>query len=282
MEKKVFLFCLFSIFTSTLVFSQQIIFNVGDNIAEYLSKNPTQYLTQGTYLINSPDGRVDFLKYKPETSEVDTIFLVQGNTLFGVMQNENNETVVLYDMTGDGILDVIHDSLILPFWVLSESDHTNKSGINNLLPFLINGLVILNEDANPYSNGAMNAHIRNFLIYLDVSTNNIDLLYGMVQYYVHAQYPSLSLMIITELGIRYQERFNSIHPLILLHTAESLINHNQEESAKIFIDGILSTSSNFIPAKVYSWQLETNSAEKRRKYRALKNNHPNHWIVRQI
>ena len=68
------------------VFSQQILFNIGDNIIGYLDKNPTQYLTYVTFLIDSPDGRVDFLKFKPDTTETDIKFLVQDKHVFGVMQ----------------------------------------------------------------------------------------------------------------------------------------------------------------------------------------------------
>lgn len=269
-------------FISGIIYSQQIIFNVGDNIINYINTNPPQYLTQGTFLYNIPDGRVDFLKYKAETSEIDTKFLIQGSTVFGVMQYENNTTRILYDITGNGILDISHDSLLIPFWVLSKSAHTKISANNNVLRFLDNGLRMFNGNDNPYTNDAMRNYVMEFSSLINISTDNRDLFYGMVEYYRLAQYPALALMIISELGIRYNERFGNIHPLILLHIAESLINSGNNELAVGFINDILSINPDFVPAKVYSWQLERDTIIKQRKYNDLKTNHQNHWIVKQI
>jgi hypothetical protein len=271
-----------NIFISGFVYSQQIIFTVGDNITNYVKNNPPQYLTQGEFLYNIPDGRFDFLKYKVETSEIDTIFLVQDSNVFGVIQHENNTTIVLYDITGDGILDISHDSLLIPFWILSKSAHTKITDKNNLLRFLDNGLKIFNGNDNPHANNAMRNHIVDFSQNINISIENRDLIYGMLEYYRLAQYPSLALMIISELGIRYAERFGSIHPLINLHVAESLINMGYGEVALGFINEILSENPDFVPAKVYSWQLETDPVIKQRKYNELKTNYPRHWIVRQI
>jgi hypothetical protein len=279
---KRFFVILLSLSTNLFIFSQQIIFNHGDNIIDYLNSNPPQYLTYGTFFIDSPDGRLDFLKYKAETSDIDTKFLVQGSTVFGVMQYVNNTTVFLYDITGDGILDVSFDNLFLPFSVLTKSPYTKISENNNLQHFLDNGLRIFNNDAGPYAPGVNNRYLSDFSSNIDISINNRDLFYGMLQYYNFVGNPSLALMIISEIGIRYEERFGVIHPLILLHIAESMINHNFHEYAIEYINAILATNPDFIPAKVYSWQLERDPEIKQTKYIELKTNHPNHWIVRQI
>jgi hypothetical protein len=279
---KCFIFLIINIFISRTIYPQQIIFKVGDNIIDYLNKNPTQYLTQGMSFIESPDGRVDFLKYKAETSDIDTKFLVQGSTVFGVMQHQNNNTTFLYDITGDGILDVSFDNLFLPFSALSKSQNTKISRNNNLLIYMDNGLKMFNDNAGPYAPGVNNKYLSDYSSNTGISINNRDLFYGILQYYNFARNPTLALMIISEIGIRYEERFGTIHPLILLHTAESLINLNLHDHAIEYIDAILSTNPDFIPAKVYSWQLEKNSAIKQRKYTELKTNYPNHWIVKQI
>jgi hypothetical protein len=198
------------------------------------------------------------------------------------MQYINNTTVLLYDITGDGILDVSHDALILPFWVLSESTYTNISKNNNLLQHMTNGFNIFNSDIGPTVPDALTNYLKNLSSNTGTSINNRDLFYGLLQYYTYTISPGLALMLISELGIRYERRFGNMHPLILLHTAESLINLGNREAALIFINDLLSTNPNFIPAKVYSWQLEIEPVIKQRKYNELKTNHPNHWIVKQI
>jgi hypothetical protein len=275
-------FLFFSLFITTFIESQQILFDIGDNIVDYLKRNPASFIINGSNFVNTPDGRVDYLTYKAETSDIDTKFLVQYSTLFGVMQYENDAISLLYDITGDGNLDVRLDFLIIPFWVMSESSFTNISSNNNLQQFLDNGQKMFNGNDNPYTNGAITAYITMFTSRYSVSTDNRDLFFGMLEYYSFAEYPALALMLISELAIRYEERFGSTHPLLLLHTAESLINLGNSEYALIFINDLLSISPDFIPAKVYSWQLERDPAIKQRKYTELKANHPNHWIVRQI
>ena len=275
-------FLLINLFIAGFAFSQQILFKPGDNIIEYLDQNPPGYLTYGNFLINSPDGRVDFLKYNAETSDTDTKYLVQGSTVFGVMQYQNDSTVILYDITGNGILDVGFNSLFIPFWVLSESESTKISGDNNLLRYLNLGYDLFNSNENPYSSGRINEYVREFAQNIDITDDNRDLFYGMLEYYSFSQYPGLALMLISELGLRYEKRFGTIHPLILLHTAESLINLGYGEYALKFINDIQLVDQNFIPAKVYGWQLETDKSLKDKKYRELITNYPNHWIVKQI
>ena len=267
---------------SGFIFPQQILFKVGDNIKDYISKNQPKYLTQGSFFLDSPDGRMDFLKYKAETDDSDTKFMVRGSTVFGVMQYDNNSTSILYDITGDGILDIGVNSLFMPFWVLSESEFTNISKNNNLQQLLNNGLAMFNNDDSPYSNGGMNNYLSGYFPNIGTDTDNRDLFYGMLEYYNFSQNPSLALLIITELGIRYNERFGTLHPLILLHTAESLMNLGYYDYARQYINSILSVNADFIPAMVYSWQLETDPAIKEKKYNELKTDHPNHWIVKQI
>ncbi|MCL2832215.1 MAG: hypothetical protein FWD78_03505 [Treponema sp.] len=270
------------IFINTFIFSQQILFKINDNILDYIDKNPPAYLTQGTAVLDSPDGRIDFYKYKAETADTDTKFLVQGSTVFGVMQSENGTTNILYDITGDGILDIGFNLLFMPFWVLSGSDYTKISSANNLLPYLDNGLEMFNSDDNPYQNGIIQNYVMNYSNNTGLAVENRDLFYGMLEYYSLSKYPNLALMLITELGIRYNSRFGSVHPLFLLHTAESMINLGYGDYARPVIESILSANPDFVPALVYSWQLETDPAVKKIKYDDLKKNHPNHWIVRQI
>jgi len=273
---------LFGLLINTAIFSQQILFKLGDNIIDYLNNNPPQYLTIGTFVINSPDGRADFLKYKAETTVIDTKFLVQDSTIFGVMQHENDTTSILYDITGDGILDVVFDDLIIPFWVLTDSQYTKISQNNNLRQFLDNGYNVFNSDAGPYSPGTGDSFVSSLFSQFDVSVDNRDLIFGLMQYYTYTNSPELAVMIIYSFGINYENRFGSAHPLIHLHFAESLINLGNFELALTTINHILSTNPDFVPAKVYSWQLEKNPTVKQRKYVELKTNHPNHWIVKQI
>jgi hypothetical protein len=266
----------------SLLFSQQILFNVGDNVLDYLSKNPTNYLVPGQKLFDIPEGRIDFRKYKNITVDEDTKFLTHGLSLLGVMQNDKGVTIFLYDLNGDGILDNIHDNLIIPPWVLSKSPYTQKTNNNNLKDYLDKGLSMFNGDDNPYATGLVNNYLAQFFQNIGPSYENRDLFYAFFLYYYLAAHPDIAYNIICQIEIDYKERFDSVHPIIILHKAETLINMQEYQLANELIKNLLEIEPDFIPAKVYSWQLEIIPAIRQYKYNNLKSNYPSHWIVKLI
>jgi hypothetical protein len=278
-----FFILFFSIFTNGLIFSQQKIFQVGDNVLNHLNRNPPQFRVPGQKILKTPDGSVDLLKYQVEILDTDIIFLAQGSTVFGVVQRENNNTRNIYDINGDGILDVEHDDLFIPPWVLSKSQYT-KISKNNKLPLLLDNIYeMFNNNISPYETTDFEEkYLTNFFsAIIDTSVDNRDLYYAMFQYYLLNDRPFLALLIISDLARRYHERFGTIHLLIKLFTAETLINLGDTKNAMMFINEILSTSPDYVPAKVYRWQLESNPTVRQRMYNELKKNFPNHWMVRQ-
>jgi hypothetical protein len=266
-----------------LLYSQQILFNVGDDIVSYLEAHPASFVVQGQNLLNVPDGRFDFLKYKFITVDEDTKFLLQDQTVFGVMQCENSITRFLYDLNGDGVLDVVHTTLFLPYWILSQSRYTVISGENNVKPSLDAGMAMFNGNANPYTNprGA-GQYIMEMVAKIGPTFENRDLFYGLFQYYYNAEFPELAFKILSQIEIDYEARFGTVHPLILLHLAESLINMDEPARARVIINRLLQIEPDFVPAQVYRWQLEPIPALRQNWYNQLKAEHPEHWIVKQI
>jgi hypothetical protein len=142
---------------------------------------------------------------------------------------------------------------------------------------------MFNNNISPYETDFDTKHLPKFVsAIIDTSIDNRDLYYAMFQYYNMSDNPYLALLIISDLALRYNERFGTIHPLIKFHAAETLIDLGDTNNAMMFINEILSNSPDYIPAKVYRWQLENNPTVKQRMYKELKENHQNHWMVRQI
>lgn len=93
--------------------------------------------------------------------------------------------------------------------------------------------------------------------------------------------PSLELM--EYMAGEYKTRFGGrVHPLIYLHTAETLINLNHSDEAKTYIDLLLGQDPDFIPAQAYAYRLEDDRAKAAERLTKLKAEHPNHWIVKQL
>lgn len=263
--------------------AQQIIFHPGDNIVEYCESNPPVYSVAGPQILNLPEGRVDFYKYKVQTVDEDTKFFHQQSWLTGVLQNQNGVNQMLFDINGDGILDGEYSRIIIPYWILSRSFHTAKGGENNLEAFLDDGIDAFNGDPNPYESGAHQNYVLNFLDMIEPETRNRDLFYAFFLYYYTIQNsPETDLLLLNSIEADYAQRFGTVHPILLLHTAETYMNMGNFDKAGEFVRRLLEARPDFVPGKVYSWQLETNLPEKQKKYNALKAEHPDHWIVRQI
>jgi tetratricopeptide (TPR) repeat protein len=281
---KKLLFILLDFGLCVFLFSQHITFNIGDNIIEYINKNPPPYLKSGISLLDSiPEGQIDFLKYKIDTVDEDIKFLAQDHNIIGIMQSTNGVTTMLYDWNGDGTLDVEYNSIIMPHWVLSVSSRTKKQKKNNLSKYLDNGIELFNGTVNPYSSGIINQYIDEFINNTDVTIPNRDLFFGFFLYYYSlGKTAMIDDCILTALDVDYTARFGKTHPLILLHRAETYLNMGNKDKAMELFDALLKLKPDFVPAKLYSWQLETNEKEQQRKYIELKTKYPQHWIVVQI
>jgi hypothetical protein len=110
---------------ANLLFAEDISWHnlkIGDNIIEYFKEHTPKVLVQGKKLSGFedwPECKIDYLKYKPITVDSDQkILYVLNKYIIGVLQNENNESYFLYDINGDGVIDVQADFMFVPFWVI--------------------------------------------------------------------------------------------------------------------------------------------------------------------
>lgn len=82
----------------------------------------------------------------------------------------------------------------------------------------------------------------------------------------------------------YLDRFHQeiAHPLLFLWIIEEYIPLGEKDKACSITEDAKDEYPDFIPFKVYSWQLEKDPEIKKEKYKELKKNYPKHWIIAQI
>ena len=276
-----FIFCVFGIY------SQNYSFEVGDDIVAFTQKNPPGYFISRVQLIKMPDGFQEMIGYKEVITKEDTKFLVSGNKLVGVTQYVNGKEICLYDMVGDGKIDIISPYPIVPAWVITDSEYNKKSSKNNIDKYLEEFYKLFNGNENPYTSKKLNKLIdKTMQASANIKNENRDLIYGIFLYYglQSIKNPFLDFANMNMVENTYKERFNKgVHPLIYLWMIETLINVGADKKdLEPLLNDILNLYPDFIPFQVYSWQLEKDKKVKENKYKNLKNKYPKHWIVKQL
>ncbi|UTC65539.1 hypothetical protein E4O00_05400 [Treponema sp. OMZ 788] len=276
-----FIFCVFGIY------SQNYSFEVEDDIAAFTKKNPPGYFIGRVQLIKMPDGFQEIIGYKEVVTKEDTKFLASENKLVGVTQYVNGKEIYLYDMNGDGKINISAPHPILPAWVITDSKYNKKSSKNNIDKYLEDFYKLFNGNENPYTSDKLNKLINKTMqASTDIKNENRDIIYGIFLYY-GLQSIKNPLIDFTNLQIvlnTYLTRFNKdlAHPLIFLWMIETFINMGNSEQASELVDNIVDIYPDFIPFQVYFWQLEKDKKIKEQKYKNLKNKYSKHWIVKQI
>lgn len=257
---------------------------IGD---KYSSVEDNSVILRSGQLITLTESNLEFLAPN-ESLELEDIILIRINKKnAGILEFTDNKEQYIFDFDNDGILDLEVPFPILPIWIMTDSPDVKKDKINNVKKYFDELINLFNGTENPFEERTINKIIES--IQQDIGDSNVtnrDILYGLWLYYGIAQEytPELDFKILDEIEKTYKTRFGltDTPALILLHKIETLINQQNFTEAKKLIKSGEKQYPDCVPIKVYSWQLEENQKIKENKYKDLKQNNPDHWIVKQI
>ncbi len=255
---------------------------MGDNLPEYLKKNPVKYQIQLNPISDWAEGKATAYSYSNNTDGNSPIIIfVNDDSPIGVLQGKEPKAYYLLDLDGDGNLDTKTVNIILPYWVVSKnsSNKTDYDNITGIMEEMYQGfqsddgpmLAIMNtmQTINSYKN--------------DIKLENRDLVYLLYYYDTYNQLlPSQALLAITHLSDVLKSRFNKQHPLTYLYTLETYISLQEKEKARETLKILRNMDQKFIPAMVYEYQLEPDKEKAKVLLANLKKNHGNHWIVKRL
>ncbi|HOM86563.1 MAG TPA: hypothetical protein PLH80_00130 [Spirochaetota bacterium] len=281
--KKILLPLIITVFIHTNIYSYDLL-KIGDNVTNYIKTNPVKYKLTNQKLSNWPEGVVTLLAYDTKVDGKSPIIVFALDKYpIGVLQGTSPNAYYIFDIDGDGILDTKTDKGIVPFWVV-YANSKNKSKNDNITSIFNLVYESFQSDEGPYINQKFKESINKLYEFnKNINIENRDLAYLFLFYQLYNQYfPEQSLKCLDLLTKEYISRFNKIHPILLLYKAETLINLKQEQDAKKIIAELRKADPNFIPAKAYEYRLEVDKEKAKILLNNLKENHKNHWIVKQL
>jgi hypothetical protein len=259
---------------------------LGQDLYSYLRDHPPTMKSAGRKILGIPEGTVDFYKYKAQTDKNDIKILVILEKYFvGVLQSENGKSHLLYDLTGDGVLDAEVTEMEVPYWVVARNtEEKQKTSKNNIKQYLDGYYQMFQQDANPFTSGKFVGYADTILKkVVSGSIDNRDILYALYCSYKWGNsYLAGAVSSVEYLAKNYLTRFQADHALFYLQFLELDIKLGNKDEARKVLESLLTLDPSFVPAQVYRWQLETDPDKKKAYYTDLKNKHPHHWIVSQL
>lgn len=281
MKKNVIVF--FILFVSTFLYAESPL-KIGD---KYTSVEKNSIILRSGQINALAESNIELLAPN-ENLEFEDIILVRINKKnVGILEFVDGKEQYIFDFDNDGILDLEVPFPMVPIWIMTDSNEVKKDDNNNVEKYFNEIIELFNGTENPFEAGTISKVVDSIKWDIgDPRVTNRDVLYGIWLYYGIAQEfsPELDFKILDEIEKAYKNRFGlkDTPNLILLHKIETLINQNNSTEAKKLIKIGEKQFPDCIPIKVYSWQLEDNKKTKEKKYKELKQNYPNHWIVKQI
>jgi hypothetical protein len=256
------------------------------DLLSYLKDNPPTLKSAGPKVVDIPEGTVDFYKYKAKTDPSDIKILVILNKYpVGVLQSVNGKAQLLYDLTGDGVLDTEVAGLEVPYWVVVRNTEDKlKTATNNIKQYLDGYYQLFQQETNPFTSGKLTAYTDAVLKAMSTGNGeNRDLLYALYCCYRWGnKYPAGTASSLDYLAKTYSLRFGADHPIFYLQFLEAYIELGNKDAARKVLELLLKVDPNYVPAQVYRWQLELDLDKKAEYYADLKSHHPHHWIVSQL
>ncbi len=269
------------LFISIQSFGQEkVMFEVGDSFREYFSRNEVKYTFPGDTVNIWPESNYLFYSYFQGVKDSLPIFLSMNGEITGALQGVDPNAHYIYDMDGDGKFDFVSNELLLPYWIIYK--YANKDSINNIKPFLDELYYTFQSNQGPVPE---NEHMKNFINgFYQFAPNteipNRDIFYLLYIYTVGYSL-ELNLDAIEKFKYLYTERFNENHITIMLYLGESLLQLGEREKALEYFKYINENAPDFIPAKYYLADLETDAIKREKMFTELKQKYSNHWMFKE-
>jgi len=256
----------------------------GDDLSEYIKTSEMLYLKGKRRISAWLEGEI-YLYSTTAESEVGQPLVItsQKKFPFAIVQGQPPNSHYLIDTTGDRILNVTRKKLFIPFWVVFEN--STKMGPQKGVLTIMNLMYsALRANEHPATNPKMKQALSIIKEYAgDAEKANRDLVYLLYFYSRHNQNElELSFYAVEEMRKRIRNRYNQVHPLNLLYTAECLIRFGRSGDAGKFLKDLLTIDPDFVPAKVYQHQIERDAEKAGLQLKELKENYGDHWAVKDL
>ena len=261
----------------TNLYSQVQTLKMGDDIVTYYQKNQQNYIESQRLLANVwKDSTVKILVAKNDSPK---ILITDYSEIIGAISN--NE--IILDIDGDHILDIVAPQIVLPYWVYDNI--AKKSDNDNIKLLLDQCYQAFQSNMGAVEENPIYRKITDiFSDNNDIDKlDNKDLIYRIwfySEYYY--QIPEVCFQDLVGIYKGYQERFDDPHPILLEYLCESSIRLGHIDDANLYYGFLKIFAPDFIPGKIIGYRLENDRNKKEKMRNELKNNYPDHWLIKQL
>lgn len=255
----------------------------GDNLLEYLKDHSQLFIHGDLRVSHWKEGAVGIYTQQKDSAEGVKVILSVGRYPLAVLRDDGPESYVLIDTNGDGVLDVRREELFIPFWVVFKNS-PNKTSDERILYVMELMYQAFQSDAGPAQSDEMKKAFATIDSYaLDEEKENRDLFY-MLYFYsgYNLKEQELSLLTLNALRNQCDERLGKVHLLVYLFIAETLINLDRGPEASQYVERVLDSDPDFVPALAYRYKLEKDPDKAEDMLRRLKQDHGDHWVVQKL
>jgi len=256
----------------------------GDSLLEYLKDHSNLHI-HGTFRVSPwKEGAVGIYTDSPDSAKDRVkIVLSLGRYPLAVIRDDVEEPYFLIDTNGDGVLNARRKELFIPFWVVFENT-SNKTDDEQIVLTMELIYRTYQSDQGPRNHEDMKRAFGVINSYaLDEEKENRDLFYMLMFHLLNSRKePETCLLSMTVLRNQCQERLGKVHLLTFLFLAENLIELERPYEALQYVERLLEQDPDFVPALVYRYQLEQDSAKAAEMLARLKREHGDHWVVKQL
>lgn len=270
---------------SNVCAQQQGLLNIGDSLPDYMKKYLVKFKRPMPDISKWYEGtNLTILSYAKGYDPGLPVILVSNDRIpFGVLQGEKPNAHYLFDTDGDGKLDYKGDLPIVPIWLVAWNSTVKDSKDKAPEKFMNLLYETFQSDKGPKGGNKIQQALSTLQpYYLDTKRPNRDLMYDLDYYIKNTKNPPQAILAMKFMEKWYSERYNRVHPVILLYLLESNINAGNIDEARKQCERLLKAAPDFIPARFYQWQLQEDPRPGDPLAIELKRTHPNHWLVKEI
>jgi len=262
--------------------------SIGNNLTVELKKLDTLYYHNAPNFTSWIEGDNMFIiGENPNLPDCDYIFLaLSDSTLIGAFKPSAN--IFMFDTNGDSIIDNTSTFFVLPTWVVKNKTKiisSDKTAIQ-LLDTLYEKM--LQKNATQLDKGTMQMYNqyqrdtalanRHILLLFD----NYQMIISETSYKGEPEPAEICIPLMKSLSGECLSLYNNIPAIVCIYMGEALQNAALVDEAKRHFEMSLNFYPNSIPLKVYNYHYEQDLIKKEKKLIDLKNNHPEHWMVKEL
>ncbi|HXF49369.1 MAG TPA: hypothetical protein VNL73_08105 [Verrucomicrobiae bacterium] len=257
----------------------------GDNLYKFVRAADSIAVWYNAKVSDWIEGKGIILKHNPDMELMAT--LKEEFYMAHSVAGEPGEYLI--DTDGDSILDTQSEVLWLPFWVVKRNSSISASDKSIIVLFdRMYDMGLQSDDGGPLDTNLVHK-LRQYRTDFSLPNRHIAYLFDSYDQIIHLlneegkKLPSeLCIRITDHLASECRKLFGLVPVVVRIYQGEALLNARMIDKAREHFRFSLQEFPHSVPLRVYDCQLDANPGRREKKLKKLRQDHPNHWMVRDL